>query len=96
MTNIKVQSGCSHMLDEEDPTYWENVEAEGWKYINHNAEQTVERYGEWYPILIDIIAHSLAVGFVGSKDSTVSVVSAKRVEEWNDGITRTVGWGGRE
>jgi hypothetical protein len=84
------------MLDEKDPTFWREVEAEGWKHIDHAAERTLDKYGEWYPMVVDAVAQSLGAGFVGSIDSTVSMVSAKRVEDWNHGVTRVVGWGGRE
>ena len=85
----------SRTLDEKDPAFWKQVKAEGWKYIDHTAERTSRRYGEWYPPLIDIVAQSLGAGFVGSLDSTVSIVSARRVEDWNHGVSRMVGWGGR-
>ena len=84
------------MLDEENPSFWSEVTAQGWKYIDHVAERTLIQYGEWYPPVIDIVAQSLGAGFVGSIDSTVSIVSARRVEDWNHGVTRIVGWGGRE
>lgn len=80
-------------LDESDPKFWGQVEAEGWKYINHETEQTLEKYGEWYAPVVDIVAQSLGIGFVGTISSTVSLVSAKRVRDWNDGVTRLVGWG---
>ncbi|KAF8070450.1 hypothetical protein FPV67DRAFT_1413259 [Lyophyllum atratum] len=82
--------------DETDPTFWAEVKAQGWKYIDHTVEHTLDRHGEWYLPIIDIVAQSLGVGFVGSMDSTVSIVSGRRVEDWNEGITRVVGWGGRD
>ncbi|KAF8236024.1 hypothetical protein L208DRAFT_1391449 [Tricholoma matsutake] len=82
--------------DEKDPAFWQQVTEEGWRYIDHNAEKTLRRYGEWYEPLIDIVAQSLGTGFVGSLDSTVSIVTARRVEDWNHGVTRVVGWGGRD
>ncbi|GLB37406.1 putative GDP-fucose protein O-fucosyltransferase [Lyophyllum shimeji] len=82
--------------DETNPKFWSEVKEQGWKYIDHVAERTLDRHGEWYLPIIDIVAQSLGIGFVGSMDSTVSIVSARRVEDWNDGITRVVGWGGRD
>ncbi|KAG6866233.1 hypothetical protein C0991_007258 [Blastosporella zonata] len=82
--------------DEKDPAFWEEVKEQGWTYINHAAERTLELHGEWYPPIIDMVTQSLGVGFVGSVDSTVSIVSARRVEDWNQGITRMVNWGGRD
>lgn len=66
----------------------------GWKTIDHKAENTLELYGEWYLPIIDIVAQSLALGFVGTGQSTVSIMSQKRVEDWNHGVTRIVKWGG--
>jgi len=82
--------------DEVDPSFWAEVRDIGWRYIDHSAEQTLKRYGEWYVPIIDIVSQSLGVGFVGSIDSTVSIVTAHRVEDWNDGVTGMVNWGGRD
>ncbi|KAG6831771.1 hypothetical protein H0H92_007923 [Tricholoma furcatifolium] len=82
--------------DETDPAFWKEVKDEGWRYIDHDAQRISEQYGEWYDAIIDIVAQSLGIGFVGSVDSTVSIVSAHRVEDWNQGVTRMVNWGGRD
>lgn len=76
--------------DETDPEFWAQVSGLGWRYVNHTAAQTVARLGEWHAPLVDIVAQSLAMGFVGTLDSTFSLVSAKRVVEWNDGVSRMV------
>lgn len=81
------------MPDEKDPSFWKDVEAQGWHYFNHTTEKTLERHGEWYLPIIDTIAQSLSIGFVGTAESTVSIVSQKRVEDWNHGVTRMVKWG---
>lgn len=78
------------ILDEHDPAFWDEVKGLGWKFFNHTAERTLERYNEWYPPLIDTVALSLGIGFVGTMDSTFSTLSAKRVEDWNDGFSRLV------
>ena len=75
----------SHTSDETDPSFWSEVTSYGWRHLNHTAERTHERYGEWYPILLDIVAQSMAVGFVGTQGSTFSLISARRVEDWNSG-----------
>jgi fluoride ion exporter CrcB/FEX len=62
----------------------------GWKFIDHEAERTLERYNGWYPALIDTVALSFGVGFVGTLDSTFSTLSAKRVEDWNNGFAKLV------
>ena len=73
--------------DEKDPKFWEEVREMGWVHFDHEKEATLERYGEWYLPLIDIISQSLASGFVGTMSSTFSLVSARRVEDWNGGPT---------
>ncbi|KAF8160716.1 hypothetical protein B0H34DRAFT_697820 [Crassisporium funariophilum] len=78
------------MSDEKSPLFWEEVRSMGWLHINHTQERTIERFGEWYPPLIDIVAQSYAVGFVGTEDSTFSLISQRRVEDWNGGVSRTV------
>jgi len=74
------------LLDETSPDFWEEVEGLGWYTLDHKVEQTANLYGTWYPTLIDIAAQSLSVGFAGTVLSTFSLVSAKRVEAWNDGV----------
>ncbi|KAF9567935.1 hypothetical protein CPC08DRAFT_626000 [Agrocybe pediades] len=72
------------MSDEEDPEFWEEIRYLGWTRIDHEEEQTVKRYGHWYPPLVDIVAQSMASGFIGTHDSTFSLVSGRRVEDWNN------------
>lgn len=79
--------------DETDPAFWKRVTDKGWNFIDHDAEQTLEKYGEWYAPLIDVVAQSLGAGFVGTDGSTVSLVSGRRVQDWNQGVTRMVKWG---
>lgn len=62
----------------------------GWNYFDHEEERTLELYGEWQALLVDMVAHSLATGFVGTADSTFSLVGGRRVESWNDGPYRLV------
>jgi hypothetical protein len=54
-------------------------------HFNHKEEGTLEKYGEWYPPVVDIVAQSMATGFVGTATSTFSLLSARRVEDWNGG-----------
>lgn len=76
--------------DENSLDFWEDVKRQGWLHINHTQERTLERFGEWYPPLIDIVIQSMAVGFVGTEDSTFSLVSQRRVEDWNGGLVLNV------
>lgn len=73
------------MSDEEDPAFWKDVEQIGWARIDHTTEMTLEKYGEWMGPILDQVAQSLAVGFVGTEDSTFSLVSMRRVQDWNHG-----------
>lgn len=76
--------------DEEDEEWWKTVEEYGWHRINWVAERTEELYSEWYPIVLDSIALSLAKGFVGTASSTLSMLAARRIEDWEQGFTREV------
>lgn len=76
--------------DEVSPDFWEEVRNEGWFHINHTTERTLEKLGEWYPPLIDIVTQSYALGFVGTEDSTFSLMGQRRVESWNGGVTSNV------
>lgn len=60
------------------------------KHFDHAAERTVEKFGEWFPPIIDTAAHSHAMGLVGTHQSTLSLVSARRVKDWNNGVTKEV------
>lgn len=70
------------------------MQTEGWSHVNHTQERTAERYGRWYPPLMDAAILSMAIGLVGTKDSTVSLLGGKRVQDWNNGAYREVDiWG---
>jgi hypothetical protein len=73
------------MSDEEDAAFWRDVANMGWTRIDHSKELTLEKYGEWVGPVVDQVAQSLAVGFVGTEDSTFSLVSMRRVQDWNHG-----------
>ena len=72
------------ITDETDPKFWEEVEGLGWSFFHHEELGTLERFGEWQTPLVDVVAQSLAAGFIGTADSTFSLVSGRRVEDWND------------
>ena len=73
------------MSDDGDPGFWKEVESIGWARLDHFKELTLEKYGEWIPPILDQVAQSMAVGFVGTEDSTFSLVSMRRIQDWNDG-----------
>ncbi|PPQ78032.1 hypothetical protein CVT25_015577 [Psilocybe cyanescens] len=77
--------------DERNATWWEGVTAQGWFGLDHS--QTVDLYGDWYPVLIDAIVQSEGLGFVGTDRSTMSILARRRVQSWKDGAGRMVKWG---
>ncbi|KAB5592604.1 O-FucT domain containing protein [Ceratobasidium theobromae] len=81
--------------DEHDAAWWDQVAALGpeWRWIDHKAEQTDEKYGNWFALLLDTVFQSMGAGFVGTARSTMSDIAQKRVEDWNGGETATVRWG---
>ncbi|ESK90926.1 hypothetical protein Moror_16427 [Moniliophthora roreri MCA 2997] len=80
--------------DERNQTWWQEVAEQGWFWPDHS--QTKEKYGDWYPPLIDAAIQSRGVGFVGTDRSTMSLVAKRRVENWYNGVTRMVRWGAPE
>ena len=56
-------------------------------YANHTLLGTVERYGVWFPTVLDAIILSRGIGFVGTEGSTVSSLASLRVKWWQRGAT---------
>ncbi|ELU44476.1 hypothetical protein AG1IA_01505 [Rhizoctonia solani AG-1 IA] len=85
--------------DERDPGWWEEMAEFGpeWGWVDHKAEGTVEKYGKCeihrYPVVLDAVFQSLGTGFVGTDRSTMSLLSQRRVESWNNGVASLVKWG---
>jgi len=81
--------------DERDATWWDAVRSQDWTWIDHgpDGENTSNVLGSWYPVLIDAIIQSLGHGFVGTDQSTMSVIAQRRVEAWQNGSTRLFLWG---
>ncbi|KAL4062994.1 hypothetical protein V8B97DRAFT_2026577 [Scleroderma yunnanense] len=79
--------------DERDPNWWAEIAKLGWTWVDYAAERTVERYGKWYPLLIDAIIQSRGAGFVGTEYSTMTTVALRRVQDWSDGPVRVTRWG---
>ncbi|KAF8610173.1 hypothetical protein BDV93DRAFT_517351 [Ceratobasidium sp. AG-I] len=81
--------------DERDPGWWEEIAELGpeWGWVDHAAEKTVEKYGKWYPVVLDAVFQSLGVGFVGTDHSTMTLLSQRRVGDWNGGLSEKVRWG---
>lgn len=81
--------------DERDGGWWDDVKSRGWLPIDHGPSgfDTAKNHGQWYMPLLDACIHSMAIGFVGTAESTFSLLSKRRVEDWNNGVTRVVKWG---
>ena len=79
--------------DEKDPAWWDEIRALGWQAVDHDRAKTAEVFGRWYPLIIDAVIQSQALGFVGTDRSTFSIVARRRVLQWNDGVVRTILWG---
>ncbi|KAF8525036.1 hypothetical protein BU17DRAFT_83942 [Hysterangium stoloniferum] len=73
-----------------DAAWWNIVQDYGWHRIDWTSDTTTELSSQWYPIVLDSIALSLAKGFVGTKHSTLSLLATKRVQDWEHGFTREV------
>ncbi|GAA6025703.1 hypothetical protein JCM8202_002703 [Rhodotorula sphaerocarpa] len=59
----------------------------GWRVIDHEKARTAERFGEWYPTMIDAAVLARGRGFVGTEWSTFSFLAGSRVKFWNGGVT---------
>ncbi|KAG8751147.1 hypothetical protein FRC12_012583 [Ceratobasidium sp. 428] len=81
--------------DERSTDWWEEIGELGpeWGWVDHAAEQTVEKYGKWYPVILDAVFQSMGTGFVGTDHSTMSLLAQRRVEDWNGGLGAEVRWG---
>lgn len=77
-------------LDDLSPALWEDVKNQGWYGVDHTRFETVNRMGEWYPILLDSVMQSMAMGLVGTTGSTFSMISKRRIHDWNGGFGREV------
>jgi len=81
------------LSDEKDPAWWDSIREAGWYTTDHVADDTVNRYGRWYPLLIDAVIQSSGIGLIGQHGSTMSLLAGRRVEDWHDGVYKDVKWG---
>jgi len=82
------------MSDEKDALWWAGIGENGWGWVDHKMEQTAERYGLWYEMLLDVVFHSKGSGFIGTDSSTMSLLAERRVKDWNGGQTARLLWHG--
>ncbi|KAF7311040.1 hypothetical protein HMN09_00647500 [Mycena chlorophos] len=77
--------------DERNSSWWDDITRQGWFFPDH--AETKSLYGDWYPVLIDAVIQSRGVGFVGTDRSTMSIIAARRAQDWNKAPYRLVKWG---
>jgi len=82
------------LSDERDPSWWDSIRTQGWYMIDHGAEDTINKYGtKWYPVLIDAVIQSSGIGLIGQEGSTMSLLAGRRVQDWHNGVFKSVKWG---
>jgi len=79
------------LSDEEDPAWWDSIREVGWYSPDH--EDTVNKYGRWYPVLVDAVIQSSGIGLIGMHGSTMSLLAGRRVQDWHNGVYKDVKWG---
>jgi len=82
--------------DGKDQGRWDAVAELGYTWIDHKAARTEELYGECYGPMLDAIFHSLAAGFVGTDQSTMSLPGGTegRGVDWRaDGVFEVDAYG---
>jgi hypothetical protein len=81
------------LSDEEESDWWDSIRAVGWYAPDHVAEDTVNKYGKWYPVLIDAVIQSSGIGLIGMDGSTMSLLAGRRVQDWHNGVFKNIKWG---
>ncbi|KAG8962151.1 hypothetical protein FRC05_005492 [Tulasnella sp. 425] len=80
------------MSDETDPKWWADVEMIGWKQMRSYEDEIARDYGRRWPAIVDTIVQSRSSAFIGTSQSTFSLISAWRVKTWNNGPWKLVEW----
>lgn len=62
----------------------------GWTVLDYEDLEIRERFGRWDPQLMDQAIESRASGFVGTRGSAQSTISALRVRTWRSGPTELI------
>ncbi|KIO28199.1 hypothetical protein M407DRAFT_72081, partial [Tulasnella calospora MUT 4182] len=76
--------------DESDPEWWKEVEKMGWHHMKSYESEIAQRYGKRYPSIIDSVVQARGAAFVGTSQSPMSIIAARRVIDWNNGPWRLV------
>ncbi|GAA5821108.1 hypothetical protein JCM11251_001968 [Rhodosporidiobolus azoricus] len=77
--------------DSDDPSFIMKLKKMSWIYADHVEFATQARFGGWWPGVLDSALLSRGIGFVGTRQSTFSYISALRVQDWQGGVTTIVG-----
>jgi len=80
------------LSDEQDPIWWDSIRDAGW-FTTSDVSEDAAKYGRWYPLLVDAVIQSSAVGVIGTTGSTMSILAGRRVEDWQNGVYKEVKWG---
>ncbi|KIO28204.1 hypothetical protein M407DRAFT_72125 [Tulasnella calospora MUT 4182] len=78
------------LSDEADPEWWAEIENMGWRQTRPYYEEIVRDYGRRWPGMVDSIILSRGAAFIGTSQSTMSIIAARRVKDWNKGPVRLV------
>ncbi|KAH9961361.1 hypothetical protein BC827DRAFT_343531 [Russula dissimulans] len=81
------------LSDEEDSDWWDLIRMAGWYTTGGVAEDAIDKYGRWYPLLIDAVIQSSGVGLIGTAGSTMSLLAGRRIQDWHNGVYKEVKWG---
>ncbi|KAL8286852.1 hypothetical protein RQP46_003858 [Phenoliferia psychrophenolica] len=69
-----------------DSPFVADLKALGWMVLDHDAMQTIEYLGEWYPTILDQAILARGKGFLGTEWSTYSYLAGLRVRYWSGGV----------
>ncbi|GAA6032966.1 hypothetical protein JCM8097_000073 [Rhodosporidiobolus ruineniae] len=70
-----------------DSDFVKEVKALGWKVLDHDAFETKEKLGGWWPTMLDATILARGRAFVGTDRSTFSHMAGLRVKYWRGGLT---------
>jgi len=81
------------LSDEENSDWWDLIRMAGWYTTGGVVGDVVDKYGKWYPLLIDAVIQSSGVGLIGTAGSTMSLLAGRRIQDWHNGVYKEVKWG---
>ncbi|KAK4046739.1 hypothetical protein OIV83_005844 [Microbotryomycetes sp. JL201] len=69
-----------------DSDFVKQVRALGWHVLDHQKFGTAEKWGPWYPSMLDAVILSRGKSFVATSASTYSHLAGLRVKFWHGGL----------